>query len=200
MPAPPSSDLPPWLRRSGPPDRRRGRSSATAAAALALLGAGIAIGWVAAASRPSAAPAPAPICPPAPAAVVCPEPSHAPGHPATRPPAAAPRPKAARVALQPLPEAKPMDEGQRTQALRTYAQQKAPELRECLEDPDHGPSVKLGVAFEIASDGAVELVQLLGAEGSAKDVRRCYSKRLKRWRFPETLLRGEEKLLVNFVL
>ena len=46
----------------------------------------------------------------------------------------------------------------------------------------------------------MELVQILGAEGSTKDVRRCYSKRLKRWRFPETLLRGEEKLLVNFVL
>jgi hypothetical protein len=123
--------------------------------------------------------------------------------PAARPPAArspAARAKQKAVALQPLPDAKPMDEGQRTQALRTYAQEKAPELRECLEDPDNGPPVKLGAAFEIASNGAVELVQILGADGTGKDVRRCYSKRLKRWRFPEALLRGEEKLLVNFVL
>ena len=100
----------------------------------------------------------------------------------------------------PLPAAKPMDEGERSDALRAYAAKKAPELRECLADPDNGPPVKLGVAFEIAADGAVELVQILGAEGAAKDVRRCYSKHLKKWRFPEPLLRGEEKLLVNFVL
>ena len=41
---------------------------------------------------------------------------------------------------------------------------------------------------------------ILGADGSPKDVRQCYAKHLKRWKFPEELLRGEEKLLVNFVL
>jgi len=56
------------------------------------------------------------------------------------------------------------------------------------------------VAFEIGSDGAVDFVQILGAEGSPKDVKRCYTNHLKHWKFPEELLRGEEKLLVNFVL
>ena len=50
------------------------------------------------------------------------------------------------------------------------------------------------------ANGAVELVQILGADGAARDVRHCYSSHLKKWRFPTELLRGEEKLLVNFVL
>jgi hypothetical protein len=123
--------------------------------------------------------------------------------PGVRPLPPATRGKQTRAALHPLPDAQPMDETKRTEALREYAEEKAPELRECLPDPDHGPPVKLGAAFEIAADGAVELVQILGqpdAEGTARDIRRCYSKRLKRWRFPAELLRGEEKLLVNFVL
>ena len=110
------------------------------------------------------------------------------------------RSKAARAPLQALPERKPLDEGARTQALRAFAVERAPELRDCLSDPDRGPPVKLGAAFEIGANGAVDFVQILGADGSPKEVRRCYSARLKRWRFPEDLLRGEEKLLVNFVL
>jgi hypothetical protein len=201
MPAP-ASDLPPWLRRSGPVDRRRRtRPAQTAAGAVAVFAAGIAVGWMVASRATGAAP-PMPVCPPLPPAVACQEPPVAPpsGHPTPRPLAAATRGKTTRVAMMPLPAANPMDEGERTEALRAYAAQKAPELRECLADPDSGPPMKLGVAFEIAADGAVELVQLLGAEGAAKDVRRCYSKHLKKWRFPEPLLRGEEKLLVNFVL
>jgi hypothetical protein len=198
----PSSDLPPWLKRSGPADRRRrNRPAQTAAGAVALFGAGIAIGWMVASRTTGAAPPP-PVCPPLPPTVACPETPAAPpnGHPAPRPLAAATRAKTTRLALMPLPAVKPMDEGERTEALRAYASQKAPDLRECLADPDNGPPVKLGVAFEIAANGAVELVQILGADGAAKDVRRCWSKNLKRWRFPEPLLRGEEKLLVNFVL
>jgi hypothetical protein len=199
MPAPPSSDLPPWLRRSGPSDRRRANRSAAAAGGLALLVAGLAIGWVVGSQRSPAPAVAAPVCPPVPPPVACAEPARPAPRPATPRPST-PRTKPTRVALQPLPDAKPMDEGERTQALRTYAQEKAPELRDCLDDPDRGPPVKLGAAFEIAADGAVELVQILGTDGTGKDVRRCYSKRLKRWRFPQALLRGEEKLLVNFVL
>jgi hypothetical protein len=200
MPASPS-DLPPWLRRSGPVDRRRGRPARTAAGAVALFGAGLALGWMIASRATGAAP-PAPSCPPLPPAVACPEaPATTGAHPAPRPLAAATaRPKTTRVALKPLPSEKTMDEGERTDALRGFAARKAPDLRDCLADPENGPPVKLGVAFEIAADGSVELVQLLGAEGAGKDVRRCLAKRLKRWRFPDDLLRGEEKLLVNFVL
>ena len=44
------------------------------------------------------------------------------------------------------------------------------------------------------------MVQILGADGAPREVRHCYSSHLKKWRFPKELLRGEEKLLVNFVL
>ena len=107
---------------------------------------------------------------------------------------------AAPAALVPLPDSKPMDETQRTQALRAFAAKRAPELRDCLDDPDQGPPVELGAAFEIRANGAVDLVQILGADGAPREVRHCYASRLRKWRFPEELLRGEEKLLVNFVL
>ncbi len=100
----------------------------------------------------------------------------------------------------PLPDRKPMDDTERTQALRAFASKRAPELRDCLDDPDQGPPIQLGAAFEIKANGAVDLVQILGADSAPRDVRRCYASRLKKWRFPEDLLRGEEKLLVNFVL
>lgn len=102
--------------------------------------------------------------------------------------------------LQPLPERKPLDEGERTRALRAFAANRAPELRDCLDEPDQGPARQLGAAFEIGANGAVELVQILGADAASSEVRRCYSSHLKKWRFPQALLRGEEKLLVNFVL
>jgi len=146
--------------------------------------------------------APPPVCPPAvaciapPAAAVGGGGSSGAAHGARHGKAG----RAAPVALLPLPSGKPMEEGERTKALRAFAAQRAPELRECLEDPDRGPPLELGAAFEIGANGSVELVQILGADGAARDVRHCYSSHLKKWRFPTELLRGEEKLLVNFVL
>jgi hypothetical protein len=199
---PSSSDLPPWLRRSAAaPRSAQRRAAATVVSALLLFAAGAGSGYlfghrgVAVAPPP---PPPAPVCPPA---VVCAPPptGHAVAH--VKVAAATKHAKpAAPAALSPLPERSPMDETERTQALRAFAQKKGSELKECVAEPDRGPPLKLGAAFEIGSDGAVDFVQILGADGSPKDVRQCYAKRLKHWRFPEDLLRGEEKLLVNFVL
>jgi hypothetical protein len=199
---PQSNDLPPWLRRSGT-DRRRSqsRTAATAISAVMLLAAGAAGGYFFARRVPVAAapPPPAPVCPPP---VACAPPPPVTGHAVARVKVtpASKRVKTATPTLSPLPERAPMDEGERTQALRAFAEKKAPELRDCVSEPDRGPPLKLGAAFEIGSDGAVDFVQILGADGSPKDVRSCYAKHLKRWKFPEELLRGEEKLLVNFVL
>ena len=200
------ADLPPWLlqpasRRGGGRDARSRAWGLLAAGAL-LLAAGGGAGYLIGLRRappPAAAP---PVCPPA---VACAE---APAAPAARVPAAAApvrvarhgKPARAAAPLVPLPERKPMDEGQRTQALRAFAAKRAPELRDCLDEPGQGPPVELGAAFEINSNGAVDLVQILGADAAPKATRRCYASRLKKWRFPEELLRGEEKLLVNFVL
>ena len=199
---PPSSNLPPWLRQSGAAPRgAQRRAAATVVSALLLLGVGAGSGYLFARRGVAVIPPPpppAPVCPPA---VVCAPPAPT-GHAVARVHAApaSKHAKPAASALSPLPERSPMDEGERTQALRAFAQQKAPELRDCFAEPDHGPPLKLGAAFEIGSDGAVDFVQILGADSSPKDVKQCYAKRLKRWRFPEDLLRGEEKLLVNFVL
>ena len=204
----PPDDLPPWLRRQAPSGRGGGarRRSGLLAAALLLAiggGAGYLIG-LRRAPHPTAAP---PVCPPV---VACAEAPPAAGHPAaahgpaTSPPTRVARhgkPARADAPLVPLPDRKPMDEGQRTQALRAFAAKRAPELRDCMvEDPGQGPTVELGAAFEINANGAVDLVQILGADAAPKEVRRCYAGHLKKWRFPEELLRGEEKLLVNFVL
>ena len=201
---PRSSDLPPWLRGAGrrggnarPP---RGRRTVRTAALVALIFAGGALaGYGFAGRRPAIAVTAPPTCPPAPA---CP-----PEHPAAHGPAApshalapAHRAKLIPAALKPLPERKPLDDGERTQALRAFAEKRGPELRDCLDEPDHGPPLKLGAALEIGANGSVDFVQIIGADGSSKEVRRCYASRLKHWRFPEELLRGEEKLLVNFVL
>jgi hypothetical protein len=198
---PPSSDLPPWLRRTGAAPRgAQRRAAATATFALLLFAAGAGAGFLFAKRGVAVAPPPPPppVCPPA---VACaPPPATGPAH-AHAAPAAGKRAKPAPPkALTPLPEQSPMDEGARTLALRAFAEKKAPELRECVAEPDRGPPLKVGAAFEIGRDGAVDFVQILGADGSPKDVKRCYANRLKRWKFPEDLLRGEEKLLVNFVL
>ena len=170
-----------------------------------LLAAGGGAGYLVGVRRapPTVAP-PVAVCPPP---VACAEPPAAPRarrRQATRPPrrlrGTPSRPTPPAAALVPLPDRKPMDDTQRTQALRAFASKRAPELRDCLDDPDQGPPVQLGAAFEIKANGAVDLVQILGADSAPRDVRRCYASRLKKWRFPEELLRGEEKLLVNFVL
>jgi hypothetical protein len=195
------------LRRSGG-DRRRqsggGRSRGTALVGLAilLLGTGGGAGYLLALRRavPPVTPPPA-VCPPAVACIAPPATSggggsigasHVARHGKTG--------RATPAALLPLPAGKPLEEGERTKALRAFAAERAPELRECLDDPDRGPPLELGAAFEIGANGAVELVQILGADGAPREVRRCYSSHLKKWRFPSELLRGEEKLLVNFVL
>lgn len=194
-------DLPPWLRRRAS-DKASGRAAGRVGAAVVLLALGGGAGFLAAKrlDHPAIAIAqPAPVCPPAPA---CAEPAV--GHPSAPHPRAPSNDRHAKpskvAALKPLPEKAQLDDGARAAALRAFAEQKAPELRDCLPEPDRGPPIKLGAAFEIDPGGAVGVVQLLGAENSPKEVRRCYAKRLKRWRFPEDLLRGEEKLLVNFVL
>jgi len=204
----PPADLPPWLRQArsargaGGPRRR---PSGLLAAALLLLAAGGGAGYLIGVRR-APRPAAAPVCPPA---VACVETPPAAGPPTAHGPAAPPPARVARhgkgaradAPLVPLPDRKPMDEGQRTQALRAFAAKRAPELRDCMvDDPGQGSSVQLGAAFEINANGAVDLVQILGADAAPKEVRRCYAGHLKKWRFPEELLRGEEKLLVNFVL
>jgi hypothetical protein len=200
MPSSPA-DLPPWLRRSGATQRgTKRRGAATAALALVVFGAGAGAGFLYGHRQVAVAPPPppAPACPPP---VACaPAPTGTGVAHATHAAPTIKRAKPIAKALSPLPDKAPMDEGARTQALRAFAEKKAPELRDCVAEPDRGPPLKLGAAFEISSDGGVDFVQILGADGSPKDVRRCYANRLKRWKFPEDLLRGEEKLLVNFVL
>ena len=199
------ADLPPWLRRRGA-RRTPGRAAGWVGIAIALLAAGGVGGFLVAKrlEKPAVAVAAPPACPPSP---TCPDvPLMRGGGSGTGPTRARPvgdkRAKPARTAaaLQPLPERTALDDGARAAALRAFAEKKAPELRDCLPEPDRGPPLKLGAAFEIDAGGAVDVVQILGADGAPKEVRRCYAKRLKRWRFPEDLLRGEEKLLVNFVL
>jgi hypothetical protein len=203
----PSADLPSWLRHSGggPPSRRgggRSRGPKLAALAILLLAAGGGAGYFLALRRavPQAATTPA-VCPPVVACVAPPAASGGGGSiGASRVARHGKAGRAAPAALMPLPAGKPMEEGERTKALRAFAAERAPELRDCLDDPDRGPPLELGAAFEIGANGAVELVQILGADGAPRDVRHCYSSHLKKWRFPTELLRGEEKLLVNFVL
>jgi hypothetical protein len=205
---PPSADLPAWLRRSGSDRRRQSgggrapRPALAAAAAILLLATGGGAGYLLALRRavPPVA-APPPVCPPAVACVAPPAAVGGGGSNGTsRVARHAKAGRAAPAALLPLPAGKPMEEGERTKALRAFAAQRAPELRECLDEPDRGPPLELGAAFEIGANGTVELVQILGADGAPREVRHCYSSHLKKWRFPTELLRGEEKLLVNFVL
>jgi hypothetical protein len=200
---PPPNDLPVWLRQSGVPGRRHDdqrRPGLLAALAMLVFAAGGGAGYWLALRRIVPPPPPAPaVCP---AAVACITPpasgggGGATGSSRVRHPKKAP----AVAPLVPLPEGKPLEDGERTKALRDFAANRAPELRDCLEDPDRGPRLELGAAFEIDANGAVEVVQILGADGAPKEVRHCYSAHLKKWRFPKELLRGEEKLLVNFVL
>src|SRR5436190_3704828 len=198
---PPSSDLPPCLRRAGAAPRAAKRHAVgTAVLALLIFGAGAGAGFLYArrGAVAVAAPPPAPACPPVVACAPPPPSAGATVHARLAP--ASKRSKPAAKALSPLPGPPELDDNARTQALRAFAEKKAPELRDCIAEPDRGPQLKLGAAFEIGSDGAVDFVQILGADGSPKDVRRCYANHLKRWHFPEELLRGEEKLLVNFIL
>jgi hypothetical protein len=202
----PPSDLPVWLHRAGSGRRRRdggrGRGAVMTALALLLFAAGGGAGYLVALRRTASPPSvPPPVCPPT---VACLSPASSTGGGGStgwsRVAHHSKAGRAAPAALVPLPEGKPLEEGERTKALRAFAAERAPELRDCLDDPDRGPPQELGAAFEIGANGAVELVQILGADATSREVRHCYSSHLKKWRFPTELLRGEEKLLVNFVL
>ncbi len=197
----PNAPLPPWLRngRSGP--ARSGGFSAAALRGPALLIAGGLIGWF---LHVWQTPPPAPVAPPTVAAVApqCPaavpcraETPSAPAH-ATRPAKKVPHP----LALHPLPSEHPASEEDRREALRAFARAKASDLRDCLGDPGRGPLRRVGAALEIDSHGSVAAVQILGGEGSSRELDSCYSARLRSWRFPQALLQGDERLLVNFVL
>jgi|SRR5581483_5886123 len=196
----PNAPLPPWLRNGGPAARDGGFSPA-ALRGPAILIAGALIGWFAHTwLTPAPAPAPPPViaaAPQCPAPVPCradtaPAPAHA-----TKPPTKkVPHP----LALHPLPSEHPATEEDRRAALRAFAQAKASDLRDCLGDPGRGPLRRIGAALEIDSHGSVAAVQILGGEGSTRELDSCYSARLRSWRFPQALLQGDERLLVNFVL
>jgi len=197
----PNAPLPPWLRngRSGP--ARSGGFSPAVLRGPALLIAGGVIGWF---LHVWQTPAPAPVPPPAVAAAPqCPDPvpcgagtpASAPAH-ATKPTKKVPHP----LALHPLPSEHPATEEDRREALRKFAQAKSSDLRDCLGDPGRGPLRRVGAALEIDSHGSVAAVQILGGENSSRELDSCYSARLRSWRFPQALLQGDERLLVNFVL
>lgn len=195
----PNAPLPPWLRNGRPAGRSGGFSPATLRGP-ALLIAGALIGWFVRGRQTPPAPAPPPAVAEAPQ---CPEPvpcraetPSAAGH-AMRPPAKKP---ARPLALHPLPSERPATEEDRRAALRAFAQARASDLRDCLGDPGRGPLRRIGAALEIDSHGSVAAVQILGGEGSSRELDSCYSARLRSWRFPQALLQGDERLLVNFVL
>ncbi len=196
----PNAPLPPWLK-NGRPAARSGGFSPAALRAPALLIAGVVIGWLAHGWRtPPPAPPPPAVAeaPQCPAAVPCrAETPSAPAAHATRPPAKKP---ARPLALHPLPSERPASEEDRREALRAFAQARASDLRDCLGDPGRGPLRRVGAALEIDSHGSVAAVQILGGEGSSRELDSCYSARLRAWRFPQALLQGDERLLVNFVL
>jgi hypothetical protein len=199
---PPPNDLPVWLRQGGVPGRRRDdqrRPGLLAALAVLLLAAGGGGGyWLASRRIVPPAPPPAPVCPPVVACITPPASSGGGGATGAARPRHVKKPPVA-AALVPLPEAKPLEEEQRKKELRAFAAKRVSELRDCLDDPDRGLPQELGAAFELDANGAVEVVQILGADAAPKEVRHCYSAHLKKWRFPKELLRGEEKVLVNFV-
>jgi hypothetical protein len=165
-----------------------------------LLIAGAIIGWFARSWQTPPPPAPPPVvaeAPQCPAAVPCrADTPAAPAH-ATHLPA---KKVAHPLALHPLPSERPATEEDRREALRAFAQARASDLRDCLGDPNRGPLRRIGAALEIDSHGAVAAVQILGGEGSSRALDSCYSARLRSWRFPQALLQGDERLLVNFVL
>lgn len=196
----PNAPLPPWLK-NGRPAVRSGGFSPAVLRGPALLIAGAIIGWFA---RSWQTPPPAPTPPPVIAAAPqCPEPGPCRADTAATPAHGArlPAKKVAHaLALHPLPSERPGTEEDRREALRAFAQARASDLRDCLGDPNRGPLRRVGAALEIDSHGAVAAVQILGGEGSSRELDSCYSARLRSWKFPQALLQGDERLLVNFVL
>ena len=199
--------LPPWLR-GGRENRPPRAGSLGWLRAPGLVLAGVALGWLIPGWKATPAPAalaaaPTPASPP----VACPAPppctaqSGNPGGAASpHLPHAHSKPASRAMALHPLPaETAPTAENRRD-ALRAFAQQKADDLRGCLGAPGRGPLRRVGAALEIDSHGTVAAVQILGGDTGNRELESCYSAHLRAWRFPETLLQGDERLLVNFVL
>jgi hypothetical protein len=104
------------------------------------------------------------------------------------------------LTLHPLPAEAGVTDENRREALRAFAQHKASDLRGCLGDPGRGPLRRVGAALEIDAHGAVAAVQILGGDTGSRELESCYSAHLRTWRFPQALLQGDERLLVNFVL
>jgi hypothetical protein len=201
-----NAPLPPWLEKqkgaAGPGGG--GGVSLGWLRAPALLLAGVAIGWVLHAWRQPAPAPPLPIVavepPQCPASIPCGAGVPAGGPAAAHPAHAHAKTPARPLALRPLPKETPISDENRREALRAFAQAKASDLRSCLGDPGRGPLRRVGAALEIDSHGAVAAVQILGGEGASRAVDSCYSARLRAWRFPQALLQGDERLLVNFIL
>jgi hypothetical protein len=198
--------LPPWLTRGGGrPTRPRGPGGSLRwMRGPALLLAAGALGWLLHAWRYPPTPAAAPPAPPV-AQVACP--AQLPcvteiATPAAHSPSAHGRGKPAprALALRPLPDETGSSAENRRDALRAYAQHKANDLRGCLGDPGRGPLRRVGAALEIDAHGVVAAVQILGGDGANRALESCYSAHLRTWRFPQALLQGDERLLVNFVL
>jgi hypothetical protein len=207
--APPSGSmqpLPPWLK-GGQPSRSRSGTSLGWLRGPALVLVGGALGWMLHAWRQPSAPLASPAAPDvvavqAPAA--CPAPLPCVAAVAASPLHPIPHTKgkvAARpAALNPLPADDAPTAENRREALRAFAQQKASDLRGCLGDPGRGPLRRVGAALEIDGHGMVAAVQILGGDSGSRALESCYSAHLRTWRFPQALLQGDERLLVNFVL
>ena len=199
--------LPPWLRGgNGRPARSRGGRSLAWLRGPALILLGGALGWMLHAWRQPSAPVAPPVAPAvAQAPVTCPAPLPCVAAAATSPirPAPHARPKVAATrpaTLNALPADDAPTAENRREALRAFAQQKAGDLRACLGDPGRGPLRRVGAALEIDGHGMVAAVQILGGDGGSRALESCYSAHLRTWRFPQALLQGDERLLVNFVL
>lgn len=200
--SPSSAPLPPWLTGGAVRGtRRRGpRVGALRIPALVLV-AGVA-GWMLHAWRHPALP---PLRPPVVAEVLrCPDATPCAAEPASGPAgthAGRPRVKTSRpLDLHALPAEGPASDENRREALRAFAQQKAIDLRSCLGEPGRGPLRRIGAALEIDSHGTVAAVQILGGDNGTRALDSCYSAHLRTWRFPQALLQGDQRLLVNFVL
>jgi hypothetical protein len=101
--------------------------------------------------------------------------------------------------MSPLPPDAVPEELKRREDLRAFAAAHADDLKACASTPNRGPLRRVGAALVIDATGNVAAVQILGAN-SESAATACYAERLRRWKFPSALLRGQERLLVNFVL
>ena len=195
------SELPPWLRRRARPRGAGGARLAPPRSALVLFAAGVGAGFLYARRGDAVA------APPPPPPQVCPPASSA------RPPAggrrdrararhaAIKRSKPAPAALSPLPDtvtARRRQRGRRRCARSP--KRRRPSCATASPNPTAAPRSSSGRRSRSVRTAPSTSCRSWARTDPPKDVKRCYANRLKHWRFPEELLRGEEKLLVNFVL